>query len=62
MKCIICNKKTNWDESFGAKDYIVCPTCYWKIVKKIEKKYDLNKEESSIIALQKIHKKNLQDL
>lgn len=27
MKCAICKNKTNWDESFGYKEFIVCPKC-----------------------------------
>ena len=31
MKCAICNCKTNWDESFGYDEFIVCPRCFNKI-------------------------------
>ena len=27
MKCAICRNKTNWDESFGYNEFIVCPKC-----------------------------------
>lgn len=28
MKCAICGRKTNWDESYGYRNFIVCPCCY----------------------------------
>lgn len=28
MKCNICRRKTNWDESYGYKEFIVCPCCH----------------------------------
>jgi hypothetical protein len=28
MKCCICKRKTNWDESYGRHTFIVCPYCY----------------------------------
>lgn len=28
MKCKICSNKTNWDKSFGHKEFIVCPKCF----------------------------------
>lgn len=28
MKCTICGRKTNWDESYGRPTFIVCPYCY----------------------------------
>ena len=28
MKCQICNKETDWDESYGYENFIVCPYCY----------------------------------
>lgn len=27
MKCAICKKETNWDESFGLNEFIICPKC-----------------------------------
>ncbi len=37
MKCDICGKKTDWDESYGRETFIVCPTCYNKIAKIIKR-------------------------
>lgn len=31
MKCAICGKRTNWDESYGYDEFIVCPHCFDKI-------------------------------
>lgn len=28
MKCNICHRKTNWDESYGHEEFIVCPCCF----------------------------------
>lgn len=28
MKCKICKQKTNWDESYGLPEFIVCPHCF----------------------------------
>ncbi len=28
MKCKICNRKTNWNESYGYEEFIVCPSCH----------------------------------
>lgn len=28
MKCAICERKTDWDESYGRPTFIVCPHCY----------------------------------
>lgn len=28
MKCKICKQKTNWDESYGMAEFIVCPRCF----------------------------------
>ena len=27
MKCQICGRRTNWNESFGRESFIVCPKC-----------------------------------
>lgn len=35
MKCAICGQRTTWDESFGPKDFIVCPHCFEEIVKRV---------------------------
>lgn len=31
MKCAVCKGKTNWDESFGSINFIICPKCYAKL-------------------------------
>lgn len=31
MKCAICKNKTNWDESFGYSEFIVCPKCFERL-------------------------------
>ena len=36
MKCCICKRKTDWDESYGRSTFIVCPHCY-SILKKKKK-------------------------
>lgn len=28
MKCAICGRKTNWNESYGYENFIVCPCCF----------------------------------
>ena len=33
MKCAICGKETNWDESYGYNEFIVCPRCFSNIRK-----------------------------
>ena len=35
MKCKLCKKKTNWNNSYGRPCFIVCPTCHRKITKMI---------------------------
>lgn len=37
MKCAICKSKTNWDESYGYNEFIVCPRCYDEMKVKIGK-------------------------
>ena len=37
MKCAICKEKTNWNRSFGYREFIVCPSCF----ESIHKKYDI---------------------
>lgn len=45
MKCKICGKKTTWDESFGRREFIVCPHCFEKIREMAHPKdtYDITK-------------------
>ena len=31
MKCAICKNETNWDESFGHSEFIVCPKCFERL-------------------------------
>lgn len=31
MKCKLCGRKTNWNESFGKENFIVCPKCHDRI-------------------------------
>lgn len=31
MKCEICKGKTNWDSSYGYREFIVCPKCHDRI-------------------------------
>ena len=33
MKCSKCNKKINWDNSFGTKENLMCFDCFNKLVK-----------------------------
>lgn len=28
MKCAICKRKTDWNESYGRPTFIVCPYCF----------------------------------
>ena len=37
MKCGICKEKTNWNKSFGYREFIICPSCF----EKIHDKYDI---------------------
>lgn len=37
MKCSICKRTTNPKERFGVDDFVVCPTCYYTMVKIIER-------------------------
>lgn len=32
MKCAICRGKADWDSSFGYEEFIVCYSCYNKLV------------------------------
>ena len=34
MKCEVCGKKTNWDTSYGAEEFIVCNDCFYTLHKK----------------------------
>ena len=44
MKCEICKEKTTWDESFGRREFIVCPHCFEKIRKMTHSKsFDVTK-------------------
>lgn len=33
MKCAICGKPTNWDESFGKENFLACPECFAELTK-----------------------------
>lgn len=35
MKCKFCGKKTNWDESFGTENLIMCPSCMERYSKQV---------------------------
>ena len=39
MKCAICNKKTNYDKSYGIDEFIVCSHCYERLSKYNSKNY-----------------------
>ena len=54
MKCAICKNKTDWDSSFGYKDFIVCPKCF----EIMHNKYGADKAMSIIFTLGKIAKEN----
>ena len=34
MVCEICRKTTNWDESVGKENYIICNECFHRILSK----------------------------
>lgn len=34
MKCSKCGNKTTWDVSFGEENCLVCPICFYKLLKK----------------------------
>lgn len=36
MICEICRKTTNWDESIGKENYIICNECFRRILSKYE--------------------------
>ena len=54
MKCATCKRKTNWDESFGYADFIVCPKCFAEI----HNNYDIVKTMDIIFMLGDIAKKH----
>ena len=51
MKCAICGKKTNWDESYGYIDFIICPHCFWNIRKTYTTKNQAKELEESMKAV-----------
>lgn len=56
MKCKICGRKTNWDESYGRETFIVCPTCFNKITNSINncRKYKISPESTALEIVLKI--------
>ena len=54
MKCAICKRKTNLDESFGYSDFIVCPKCFAEI----HNNYDIVETMDIIFMLGDIAKKH----
>ena len=54
MKCKICGNYTHWDESFGYKEFIVCPKCF----EKIHQSRDVVKTMDLIFELGKIAREN----
>lgn len=48
MKCKLCGKKTDWNSSYGRPKFIVCSTCYKRIVNII--KVSTNYEYSNVTA------------
>lgn len=51
MKCAICGKKTNWDESYGYDEFIVCPRCFLNIRKSYTTKNPAKELEESMKAV-----------
>jgi len=39
MKCKICHSKTNWDESYGKSNFIICPACFERLAEKTGQKF-----------------------
>lgn len=56
MKCKICGNKTDWDSSYGREKFIVCPTCFNKILKSVNncKKYKFSPESTTLEIILKI--------
>ena len=50
MKCELCDKKTNWDSSYGRPSFIVCPMCHGRLTKTIYnlRKYNFSPESSAL--------------
>ena len=53
MKCKICKRKTNWDESYGRDCFIVCPSCHIQISNAIHNARKHNASDR-VIALEVI--------
>ena len=49
MKCSVCGKRTNWDESYGYPEFTVCPKCHDNILKTF--KGDTTKTMCAIMAM-----------
>ena len=56
MKCNICHRKTNWDESYGHEEFIVCPRCHNSLLKRFND--DWVTVMSTIFLLGEISKEN----
>ena len=56
MKCNICHRKTNWDESYGHEEFIVCPHCFNSLQERF--KGDLSATMRLIFTLGEVAKEN----
>lgn len=59
MKCAICGRKTNWDESYGYEEFIVCPRCFDNVRKFFstkDKKKELDDSLQAVFAIGKAKK------
>lgn len=45
MKCKICKQKTNWNSSFGRREFIVCPNCFNEMVRRKTTRTDKSREQ-----------------
>ena len=48
MKCKVCKKRTNWDESYGYDDFIVCCNCFDRLYNKVDYNKKVHKSCSTV--------------
>ena len=42
MKCKICKQKTDWDSSYGKRNFLVCSNCFREMIQQKVKRTNKN--------------------
>jgi len=54
MRCAICKRRTDTDESFGSEKFAICPLCFYSLKDTVEA--EMGKEKSTKATLDIVFK------